>query len=53
VFDRLFFNQPQNKVRVLKCIFVIFAMLIASLGGYNWFKLRLVYYDHADKEGEL
>jgi hypothetical protein len=53
VFDRLFFNQPQSKVRVLKCIFVIFAMLIASFGGDSWFKLRLVYYDPADKEGEL
>nr|DAM65240.1 MAG TPA: hypothetical protein [Caudoviricetes sp.] len=37
----------------MKCIFVIFAMQIASFGGDNWFKLRLVYYDPADKEGEL
>lgn len=26
------------------CVFVIFAMLIASFGSDNWFKLRLVYY---------
>lgn len=49
----MFFNQLKNKVCVLVCVFVIFAMLIASFGGDNWFKLRLVYYGSADKEGEL
>nr|DAJ87517.1 MAG TPA: hypothetical protein [Caudoviricetes sp.] len=53
MFDCLFFNQLKSKVCVLKCIFVIFVMLIASFGGDNWFKLRLVYYAPADKEGEL
>lgn len=48
-----FFNQWQSKVCVLKCIFVIFAMQIASFGSDSWFKLRLVYYAPADKEGEL
>ena len=51
MFDCLFFNQLQSKVCVLRCVFVIFAMPIASFGGNNWFKLRLVYYAHADKEG--
>ena len=53
MFDCLFFKLLQSKACVLKCIFVIFAMLIASFGGDNWFKLRLVYYVPADKEGEL
>nr|DAK08805.1 MAG TPA: hypothetical protein [Caudoviricetes sp.] len=53
MFVCLFFNQLKSKVCVLKCIFVIFAMQIASFGGDNWFKLRLIYYDPADKEGEL
>lgn len=53
MFDCLFFNQLKSKVCVLKCIFVIFVMLIASFGGDNWFKLRLVYYAPADKEGGL
>jgi hypothetical protein len=53
VFDCLFFNQLKNKVCVLWCVFEIFAMLIANFGGDNWFKLRLVYYVPADKEGEL
>lgn len=53
MFDCLFFNQLQSKICVLMCVFVIFAILIASFGGDNWFKLRLVYYGSADKEGEL
>nr|DAS37743.1 MAG TPA: hypothetical protein [Caudoviricetes sp.] len=51
MFVCLFFNQLKSKVCVLKCVFVIFAMPIASFGGNDWFKLRLVYYAHADKEG--
>lgn len=41
------------KVCVLWCVFEIFAMLIANFGSDSWFKLRLVYYAPADKEGEL
>ena len=52
-FDCLFFDRLQNKVCVLWCIFEIFAMLIANFGSDSWFKLRLVYYAPADKEGEL
>nr|DAW69672.1 MAG TPA: hypothetical protein [Caudoviricetes sp.] len=33
------------------CVFMIFAMLIANFGSGSWFKLRLVYYAPADKEG--
>lgn len=51
MFNCLFFDLPRSKVCVLRCIFVIFAMPIASFGGNNWFKFRLVYYAHADKEG--
>jgi hypothetical protein len=53
VFNCLFFDRLQGEVYVLKCIFVIFAMLIANFGGDNWFKLMLVYDVPADKEGEL
>ena len=52
-FNCLFFNQQQSKVCILRCVFEIFAMLIASFGNDSWFKLRLVYYAPADKEGEL
>ena len=53
VFNCLFFNRSQSKVCVLWCVFKIFAMLIANFGSDSWFKLRLVYYAPADKEGEL
>ena len=53
LFICLFFNQLQSKVRVLRCVFVIFAILIANFGSDNLFKLRLGYYGPADKEGEL
>jgi hypothetical protein len=53
VFDCSFFNRSRSKISVLWCVFEIFAMLIASFGGDNWFKLRLVYDVPADKEGEL
>lgn len=53
VFNCLFFNRLQSKVCVLWCVFKIFAMLIANFGSDSWFKLRLVYYVPADKEGEL
>ena len=52
-FNCLFFNQLKSKVCVLWCVFEIFAMLIANFGSDSWFKLRLVYYVPADKEGEL
>jgi len=41
----------KSKVCVLWCVFEIFAMLIANFGSDSWFKLRLVYYAPADKEG--
>nr|DAY08668.1 MAG TPA: hypothetical protein [Bacteriophage sp.] len=51
--DCLFFNRSQSKICVLWCVFEIFAMLIANFGSDSWFKLKFVYYVHADKEGKL